>query len=152
MLVRQGALTEPQLNHALDVQTVTGRPLGELCERLFDVPSAAVRTAWAQQYLAIHGECDGNDLEPEADCIAMLNPRQAWQFRLVPVRRDFDTNGIGHLIVAAGRRDLAKAMTFACRTLPLAPAFVVVTPTRLRALLTYYYKVSPQTADWAFNR
>lgn len=152
LLVRQGTLTPQQLSHALDVQAATSRPLGDLCERLFGIAPAAVSRAWAEQHVALHGEQDLSLDAADGTCIDLLEARQAWQFRLVPLRRDLDADGIGHLVVAAGRRDLNKSMTFACRALPLAPAIVIATPDSLRALLTEHYPVSPHLANWAFGR
>ena len=46
LLVRNGALTPAQRDSVLDYQKLTGRPFGELAERLFGVGQRAVEDAW----------------------------------------------------------------------------------------------------------
>lgn len=153
LLVRQGVLTARQVTHILDVQAAVGRPFGDLAERLFGVPPFVVAAAWVEQFVAVHGERDVRVEAVDPACIAMLDARQAWQFRLVPMRRELDGDGEpGHLLVAAGRQGLRRAMTFAARTLPIAPSFVIATPASLRELLERHYAVSRPFANWAFHR
>ncbi len=150
LLVQQGVLTAAQVAHVLDVQSVVHRPFGELAERLFDVPAVAVDAAWAQQLVALHGARDVSLEEPEPGCVAMLNSRQAWQFRLVPLRRELSTPGhLGHLLLATDPARLRRAINFAARSLPLAPTFVLATRTSLQTLLTRTYPVSPAFQRWA---
>ena len=153
LLVRQGVLTRPQLAHALDVQAATGRPLGDLAERLFGVPAPAVRAAWAEQFALLHGERDVAGERVDPACAALLTARQAWQFRLVPLRRELDGDeGAGHLLIAAGRRGLRRGMTFAVRSLPAAPSFALATASSLDALLGRVYPVPGHVRDWACGR
>ena len=151
--MRQGVLTERQVGHALDVQAATGRPVGELAERLFGVKPFAVEAAWAEQFAALHGERDLSAAACEPACVGLLTTRQAWQFRLVPVRRELDgESGVGHLLIAAGRRGLRRAMTFAARTMPAAPSFVLATPASLETLLARHYPLPRHMRSWAMGR
>ena len=153
LLVRQGVLSEAQVRHILDVQAVVRRPFGELAERLFDVPPVAVDAAWAQQLVALHGASDVSKEQPPGACVAMLSSRQAWQFRLVPLRRELaDGRAMGHLLLATDSARLRRAMNFAARTLPLAPAFVVATRESLQALLSRVYPVPSGFRRWACER
>ena len=153
LLVRQGVLTPRQASHVLDVQAATHRPFGDLCERLFGVDPGRVESAWAEQFAALHGEADVARVRPDPRCLRWLNPRQAWQFRLVPLRVELDDeDGPGHALVAAGRSSLRRSMTFAARTLPVAPSFVLATPASLRSLLEGAYPIDRAAADYAFGR
>ena len=150
LLVRQGVLTPQQVAHVLDVQAVVGRPFGELAEQLFDVPPIAVDAAWAQQLVALHGARDVSRERFDAGSVALLNARQAWQFRLVPLRRELtEDEAQGHLLVATDRERLRRAIAFATRTLPLAPTFVVATRSSLTCLLERAYPVSAAFGRWA---
>lgn len=153
LLVQQGTLTHQQVGHILDVQAVVGRPFGDLAERLFGVSPPAVESAWAEQFIAINGERDVSHERIDPAAVAHLTPRQAWQFRLLPLRTELaDEDGPGHLLTATTRRGMHKAMTFAGRTLPLAPSFVFATPASLKRLLTRHYPVPEHLARWAFDR
>ncbi|MEM1013823.1 MAG: hypothetical protein AAGI46_16580 [Planctomycetota bacterium] len=155
LLVEQGAITTQQLRHALDVQAATHRPLGDLLERLYGLDAIHVNTAWAQQYVAVNGEQDLTGADVDQACIELLKPRQAWQFRVVPMRFDklpCDSIEPPHLTIATTRRGLRKAMNFAARTFRVPPAVVVATSGSMRVLLERHYPVAPHIADWAFDR
>lgn len=153
LLVRQGVLSRQQVAHLLDVQAVVGRPLGDLAERLFGVSPPAVESAWAEQFVALNGERDVSRERIDLQSLAHLSTRQAWQFRLLPLRPELDeAEGPGHLLMATTRRGMKRAMTFAGRSLPLAPSFVIATPTSLRRLLERHYPVPEHLANWAFDR
>ncbi len=155
LLVGQGVITKNQLRHALDVQAAVGRPLGDLLERLYGLDAVHVNAAWAQQYIALQGEIDVSNAEIDPACIGLLAARQAWQFRVVPMRFDTlpcDAVDPPHLAIATSRRGLRKAMNFCARTFKAPPAIVVATSSSLRILLDRHYPVAPHLADWAFDR
>jgi hypothetical protein len=155
LLVEQGVIDEQQLRHALDVQAAVGRPLGDLLERLYGLDTVHVNAAWAQQFVALRGERDISKESIDLDCIGLLDPRQAWQFRVVPMRYEtlpVDELDPPHLVVATSRRGLRKAMNFAARTFQAPPAVVVATSSSLRNLLETHYPVAPHLAEWAFER
>lgn len=107
LLVRQGVLTEQQVEDILTEQRAVGRPFGELAERLFGVSSRDVERAWAEQYAQITGEFNLHGVKFEAEALATVTPRQAWQFRLLPVRYSGD-----ELTVCTTRDHLARALRF----------------------------------------
>ena len=72
LLVRQGTLTPQQVDHLLDVQAVVGRPFGDLAERLYGVPQPAVEAAWAEQFVALHGEADVSEAEVDPEVLPLL--------------------------------------------------------------------------------
>ena len=150
LLVRQGQLAPLQVRHILDVQQVTGRPFGELAERMFGVRPAAVADAWVEQYVARHGLHDVSEQPCDRACVALVETRQAWQFRLVPMRLD-RVGDVEHLLIAADRRGLVRAMNFATRSLPATPSVVVAEPQSLRKLLTTHYPAGAHWAEAAFK-
>ena len=92
LLVEQGVLTERQVKHVLQVQKMSHRPFGDLAERLYGIDPKAVEDAWVQQYLRMAGVVDLEDVDIDAECLRVLNRRQAWQFHLLPLRRERGTS------------------------------------------------------------
>lgn len=148
LLVAQGILTPRQVGHILDVQAVTPRPFGELAERLFGVDPKLVAGAWVEQTIGrqVPRDVSGEACEPR--WLLRLDRRQAWQFRMVPMRREEE----GYLLIATDGRGLLKAVNFAARSFPLAPSFVLAEERSLQALLMKHYPVPQHLADFAFTR
>ena len=151
LLIQQGELTPMQVRHILDVQAVTRRPFGDLAERLFDVSPGTVADAWVEQYVQRHGLHDVSDQPADHKCIALIQTRQAWQFRFVPLRRE-QIGSEESLLIAADRRGLVRAMNFAGRSLPMTPSFIVAEPDSLKTLLQRHYPVAQQWATFAFGK
>lgn len=149
ILVDQGDLTPMQVNHLLDVQSATPRSVGDLAERLFGVSPRRVAEAWVEQYVQRHGVHDLSDQPCDAKCISLLEARQAWQFRLAPLRKLDDG---GAVLMATDRQSLIRAVQFAGQALPVAPTFLVAERDSLRDLLRRNYPVSNSYADLAFPR
>ena len=147
ILVSQGLLTEQQVAHVLDVQAALHRPFGDLAERLFDVDPKAVAGAWVRQFVEQTREHDVTLEAMETDWLPLLQPRQAWQFRMVPLRREWD-----HLLVASDAAGLLRAVNFAAVALPMPPCFVLAEAGSLKTLLMRHYPVAPSLADFAFRR
>ena len=147
LLVAQGALTPAQVVHLLDVQAVTHRPFGDLAERLFGVAPQVVAGAWVEQFVQQTPSQDVSRQPCDPRWLVQLDRRQAWQFRMVPMRRE-----LGHVLVAVERRSMLKAVNFAGRVLTLAPCFVLAEPGSLRVLLMRHYPVAPHLAEYAFAR
>src|SRR5690606_14849299 len=108
LLVRNGALTEAQRDSVLDYQRLTGRPFGELAERLFGVGQQAVEQAWAEQYGMIAQRVDPRTERVDAEALSMIDRRQAWQFRVLPIRFE-----AGELMICTTQDHLVRALKFA---------------------------------------
>lgn len=147
LLVAQGVLTVQQVKHILDVQAVTTRPFGDLAERMFGVNPKAVSGGWVKQFVGRNAPRDVAGEKCEARWVQMLDRRQAWQFRLAPIRREN-----GHLLVACHARGLLKAVNFAARAFPLTPCFVIAEERSLQVLLMRHWPVPRHLADFAFAR
>ena len=141
LLVRHGVLNEDQVQQALDVQQQSGRPFGLVCERLFGISPQAVESAWSQQYAQIAPRFDPA-LEPvDPDCLDMVTRRQAWQFRVLPVRFD-DVE----LVLATAPDHLPRALRFAHNVLATPSCFVCCDVEMLGAALTRYYPMAGMNA------
>lgn len=147
LLVAQGVLTPQQVLHILDVQAVTTRPFGDLAQRLFGIDPKVVAGGWVKQFLARSELRDVARERCEPRWIRMLDRRQAWQFRLAPIRCES-----GCLLVACHARGLLKAVNFAARAFPLTPCFVVAEQKSLQTLLMRHWPVPQHLADFAFAR
>lgn len=121
LLVGQGVLTEEQVERVLEEQAKRTEPFGSICERLFDVAPDVVEDAWVQQYAGITEELDVDGVTCDPTVVEVLSTRQAWQFRLVPVRWD-----AGTLVMATTREHLLRALRFATNAVPF-PVFLVLT-------------------------
>src|SRR5688572_16992607 len=110
LLVQQGVLTHKQVQHILEVQRLSHRPFGDLAERLYGVSPEAVEDAWVKQYTRVAGVVDLDEYEADEKCLRLINRRQAWQFHLLPLRRDAE-----NLNIATDADHLIRAVNFSTR-------------------------------------
>jgi hypothetical protein len=144
LLVEQGVLTEQQVGHILKVQRISHRPFGDLAERLYGINPKAVEDAWVEQYLRMVGVVDLNEQETEAECLRLLNRRQAWQFHLLPLNR----RG-GELKMATSADHLVRSVNFAVRKLDEPVYFLIAERKQLREFLMKHYPVPEYIAHYA---
>lgn len=140
LLVRNGALTEAQRDSVLDYQRLTGRPFGELAERLFGVGQQAVEQAWAEQYGMIAQRVDPRTERVDAEALSMIDRRQAWQFRVLPIRFE-----AGELMICTTQDHLVRALKFAGWRIK-SPCYVVLAdPAALGEALMRHYPMAGMT-------
>ena len=144
LLVQQGVLTEQQVGHILKVQKISHRPFGDLAERLYGISPKAVEDAWVEQYLRMVGVVDLNDVAPEAECLRLLNRRQAWQFHLLPLSRRN-----GEVKMATSPEHLVRSVNFAVRKLDEPVYFLIAERRQLREFLMKHYPVPEYIAQYA---
>jgi hypothetical protein len=144
LLIEQGALVESQVNHILKVQRISHRPFGDLAERLFGVSPKAVEDAWVEQYIRTVGVVDLSDIEPETECLRLLNRRQAWQFHILPLARKGDS-----IEIATDADNLVRAVNFAVRKLDEPVQFLIAERHQLREFLMKHYPVPEYIARYA---
>ncbi|RMH23472.1 MAG: hypothetical protein D6693_11485 [Planctomycetota bacterium] len=142
VLVESGVLTEDQVEAILRAQEASRRPFGALAEEMFHVPPEAVEQAWARQYEQIAEAVNPADESLDDDVLALVDRRQAWQFRLMPLRREG-----GELRVATTRAHLPRAMRFALRHFGQACYFVLTTPEQLAEALMRHFPMPGMTAE-----
>ncbi|MHC4989673.1 MAG: hypothetical protein ACYTGC_01730 [Planctomycetota bacterium] len=142
LLVQAGVLTDEQCAIILERQQQSAEPFGLICERLFGVDPGKVEDAWAQQYASLTRLIDPEveDFEPRA--LDMVTRRQAWQFRVLPIRFDGD-----ELMMATTPDYLRRALRFATRVVR-APTFLVMTDVEtLGEALCAQYPLPGMTPD-----
>ncbi len=146
LLVEQGVLSDVQVQHILRVQKESGRPFGDLAERLFGISPRAVEDAWVEQYIRTVGLVDLSDVKVQTDCLRLLNRRQAWQFHLLPTSRD---EQLGELNVATSPEHLVRAVNYATRSLDEPVYFMLAEHKQLREFLMKHYPVPEFLAHYA---
>ncbi len=134
LLVEAGVLSEEQVEQLLEEQREGGVPLGVLAERRFGVDPVAVERAWARQYAGLT-----RTIDPELEVFhdkarALVTRRQAWQFRVLPIR--FEPH---ELMIATTVVHLPRALRFAANVIGYPVFFVMADPEPLgRALCRHY--------------
>ena len=144
LLIDQGVLTRRQVEHILIVQKHSSRPFGDLAERLYGVPPEAVTEAWVEQYVRTAGVTDLSTVEIEPAVAVLINRRQAWQFKVLPLGRTD-----GQLSIATDAENLVRAVNFAARSLREPAVFVLAESADLKAALMATYPVPTHIADYA---
>ena len=143
LLVTQGLLTVEQVQQILMEQELTARPFGDLAERLFGIDPRAVEAAWIEQYLSYDTITDLSQQTVEDPALRALTRRQAWQFRILPLRYEH-----GHLLAATTRRSLRRSVNFAWATLRDPVCFLIAQDEQVDRYLDEHYpwSVSPNLA------
>jgi Type II secretion system (T2SS), protein E, N-terminal domain len=144
LLVEQGVLSDVQVEHLLKVQKESGRPFGDLAERIYGISPKAVEDAWVEQYIRTAGVVDLNEIKVESDCLRLLNRRQAWQFRVLPTNREE-----GEVNVATTPQNLVRAVNFATRSLDEPVYFMLAEHEQLREFLMKHYPVPEFLAQFS---
>src|SRR4029079_10999693 len=121
----------------LEYQKLTGRPFGELAEKLFGVGQSAVEAAWAEQYASIARRIDPRTERFDAEALALIDRRQAWQFKLLPVRHDGP-----ELMVCTTQEHLVRALKFAGWKIKASCYFVLTDPRSLGEALMERYPMA----------
>ncbi|MEM1098738.1 MAG: hypothetical protein AAGH92_08110 [Planctomycetota bacterium] len=142
ILVQQGVLTEQQAFEIAAAQKQRRKPFGVLAEEMFDVTVDSIEEAWVEQYHRFTGTIDLDEQKIDERALRMIHRRQAWQFQMAPVR--FESTG--ELIMAADRSRLARAVTFATRTLEVPTYFRIAESEDLRGFLRRHFPM-PEVSD-----
>ena len=123
ILVQLGVLSEHDRQTILDQQRTVAKPFGELAERLFAISPDIIEDAWARQYEQIAGTINPMHFEIDPSANNCITARQAWQFRILPIR--FEQ---GELMLATTRQNLPRALRFSATQMPEMCFFVTAEP------------------------
>jgi hypothetical protein len=134
LLVQLGTLTREQCDTVLREQQRSNRPFGVLAEKMFHIEPDALERAWAEQYASIAERIDPAVERYDLDVIRLISKRQAWQFRLLPLRRDGN-----EIMVCSSTEHLARALRFAYRHIGPSCYFVTCDSDQLLTALERYY-------------
>ena len=143
ILVEQGVLTEQQVFELVQAQKKLHLPFGVLAERRFEVTLESIENAWIEQYHRFTGTIDLSDQKFDDRALRMINRRQAWQFECMPI--NFEPGG--ELLIAASRRRLARAVTFATNRLDKVVYFRVAESEQIQAFLKEHYPMPEISED-----
>ena len=142
ILVEQGVLSEQQVFEIVQAQKRCNRPFGYLAEQMFEVTLESIENAWVEQYHRTTGTIDLDEVEFDENALRMLNRRQAWQFEMLPIRQE----PTGEILIAATRRRLARAVTFAAMKFDRVAFFRIAESEQLRDFLRAHYPM-PEVTD-----
>jgi type II secretion system (T2SS) protein E len=133
LLVREGLISNEQLELALIDQQGTGLRLGELLVQWGWVESAAISRALAEQYDMDFVDLDDTEIEPEA--VSRLAPRDARSHSAIPIRFLED----GRLLVGVADPTDVGACDELRSLLGASVSLVVVDQTELHRALAREY-------------
>jgi hypothetical protein len=142
LLTQLGVLNATQVDRILSAQRETGEPFGVLCERLAGVDPVVVEEAWATQYAGLTRHIDPTIETVDPSAIELVTRRQAWQFRVLPVR--FDDQ---ELMLATTRKHLRRALRFATTVLAVPVFPVMADPSLLGKALCRHYPLPGMTPE-----
>ena len=112
LLIRDRVLDRQQVRTLLQLQRCTAQPLGVLAERLYGIDPRRIEKAWVDQYAQLGTLVDLDTQMVDRETLALLTRRQAWQFQLLPLRREG-----GLLVMATTRQRLVRAVGFSWKRL-----------------------------------
>ncbi|MCW5766519.1 MAG: hypothetical protein KIT68_11155 [Phycisphaeraceae bacterium] len=150
LLVRRGCISQDQCDQVLDEQRRTGRPFGEIAEAMFNLDPAALESAWADQYQAITGLIDPRRESTDVRVLSMISRRQAWQFRILPLRMDG-----AEVMICTAKEHLPRALRFAYSRFGPGCYFVLAEPDHLGQALERHYPMPgarDELAAWHAGR
>jgi len=134
LLVQQGVLSEAEVQAILLEQKRSARPFGDLAERMYGISPDAIERAWIDQYLGFGTAVDLDTQEVDIEVLKVLNRRQAWQLRMLPLRRENE-----ELLVATSADRLTRAVNFAWRRLEDPVFFLIAQRPQLEKFLQMHY-------------
>lgn len=130
LLVQADVLTPRQVDDIVTEQERTGEPFGLLAERLFGVDPRKIEDAWARQYAGLTRTVNPVIEVFDDQATELVTRRQAWQFRILPLR--FEGR---ELLIATTQQHLRRALRFATNVIGIPVFFVMADPMDLgRAL------------------
>lgn len=141
-MIQLGLLREEQVEAILESQREQHRPFGEIAEKMFGLSEADVEHAWSKQYAQIAEQIDPSEMAVDAWAASLVDRRQAWQFRILPIRRDG-----AEVMVATTAEHLARAMRFALRMLREPCYFVIAEEQALGEALCRHFPMPGMTPE-----
>lgn len=140
LLVDSGVLNHSQVDVILERQLETGSPFGVLAEEMFGVDPEAIEQAWARQYARLTRSINPDEERFDERALGLVSRRQAWQFRVMPVR--FDPV---ELMLATTQQHLRRALRFSTNVLGVPVFMVMCTPEDLGRGLCRWYPMPGMT-------
>ncbi len=143
LLVKRGDITADELDMLLEAQRSRREPLGILAEELLGVSPLALEEAWAEQFAGFTANINPLLERVEPAVLSTVSTRQAWQFRLLPMRYDGR-----EVMVCTCQRQLARALRFAYRHFGPACWIVLSDENTLYAALQRHFPMNISRDEW----
>jgi len=137
LMVRRGLLSQRQVEKVLEAQGRSARPFGELAEEMFDLHPGDVERVWAEQYALQTPRIDPRTERISKEAVDLLSRRQAWQFRVLPLRVES-----GELCLCTTAENLPRALRFVYRRLETPAYFVTADDDALQEALQKHYPMT----------
>lgn len=135
LLIRRGRMTPEQVERVLERQRTRGGAFGQIAERMFDIHPSQVEAAWAQQHADITQALDLSTDDADPRALSIIDARQAWQFRVLPLRVEPN----GEAVLCTTRSNLPRALRFTYSALDVPACFVLASEDALQAALERRY-------------
>ncbi|MCA3005296.1 MAG: hypothetical protein IOD15_08015 [Phycisphaerales bacterium] len=143
ILVKRGVMTTEQVERVLIAQRSRRETFGILAEELFGIDPRVLEEAWAEQYELVTAKVDPRTERTDPTVLKTLSRRQAWQFRMIPLRYDGR-----EVMICTSREHLPRALRFAYKHYGPSCYFVLSEPELLIDGLQLLYPL-PGGADQA---
>ena len=137
LLVKQRLLTPAQCDQIECMQRRCGRPFGALAEQVFGLSARQIEAAWVVQFAAMTERVVPLTESVDRSAQRAVNRRQAWQFRVVPLRLDG-----GELVLATTPKNVARALRFVERSLACRCVVVLAEESDLLDALEKWYPMA----------
>lgn len=137
LLVSHGILSVDERDRVLEVQRDSGGAFGAIAEKLFHISPAAVERAWAEQVAEWAPRVNASKAKVQAAALAMIDRRQAWQFRVLPLKLSEEG-----LVICTTQESLVKALKFTGWRISAECQFVLAKLDDLGAALEKHYPMS----------
>ncbi len=145
LLVEARVLNGAQVDRIVTEQEFTGEPFGLLAERLFGVDPQTIEEAWARQYAGLTRTVNPQVEVYDDRATGLVTRRQAWQFRILPLR--FEGT---EMLIATTQKHLRRALRFATNVIGIPVFFVMADAESLGRALCQRYPLpgmSPDSVD-----
>jgi len=145
LLVARGVLTEQQRDAVVDAQRDSARPFGALAEQMFGISEQQVEDAWSLQYASAAPRIDPTTMTPHPQALSLIDRRQAWQFRILPIR--VGPGHAGEIEVCTTAQNLARVLRFVGWRIERPCYLVVSEPEPLARAIAQHYPMAGATPD-----
>ncbi|GDX97841.1 hypothetical protein LBMAG48_02450 [Phycisphaerae bacterium] len=146
LLVKHNVLTSQQRDLVLEAQKTRGGPFGVIAEEMFGVSPNAVERAWAEQYASFAPTIDPRTYPVQSRALEVVNRRQAWQFKLLPLELRTDRSGNPMLLACTTQEHLVRALRFTGWKVGHQCQFILAEALPLGEAMCTHYPMAGMTA------
>jgi hypothetical protein len=145
LLVKHNVLTSQQRDLVLEAQKTRGGPFGVIAEEMYGVSPNAVERAWAEQYASFAPTIDPRAFNVQPRAVELINRRQAWQFKVLPLEVRSDRYGNPTLLACTTQEHLVRALRFTGWKLGHQCQFVLANALAMGEAMCLHYPMAGMT-------